>query len=117
VEAQVQELTGLNQQAKDSIATRTSLKMRIFRWLATRPPFVFYRYAVIDGRAMTEEAIRPRVRGEVTFVDSLIDFAVAAANQCLVPLGITKGHWDRLSGMERFYLKMSIWKPAAPNLG
>ncbi len=28
------------------------------------------------------------------------------ANQCLVPQGIPKGHWDKLSGAERFYLKM-----------
>jgi len=36
----------------------------------------------------------------------LIEFAVATANQCLVPQGIPKAHWDKLSGAERFYLKM-----------
>lgn len=55
---------------------------------------------------MTTEAIRPRVKGETTFVDGLIAFAVDTANQCLVPQGVSKGHWDRLSGAERFYLKM-----------
>jgi putative DNA methylase len=64
------------------------------------------RYAVIDGRDMTVEAIRPRVKGETTFVDGLIAFAVDTANQCLVPQGITKTYWDKLSGAERFYLKM-----------
>jgi putative DNA methylase len=64
------------------------------------------RYAVIDGRDMTAEAIRPRVKGETTFVDGLIVFAVDTANQCLVPQGIAKSHWDRLSAAERFYLKM-----------
>src|ERR1019366_1253821 len=67
---------------------------------------VLTRYAVIDGRDMTSEAIRPRVKGETTFVDGLIVFAVDTANQCLVPQGILKGHWDALSGAERFYLKM-----------
>ena len=28
------------------------------------------------------------------------------ANHCLVPQGIRKSHWDKLSGAERFYLKM-----------
>src|SRR5207247_2453142 len=27
-------------------------------------------------------------------------------NQCLVPQGIPKPHWDKLSGAERFYLKL-----------
>jgi putative DNA methylase len=31
---------------------------------------------------------------------------VDTANQCLVPQGIPKTHWDKLSGTERFYLKM-----------
>jgi putative DNA methylase len=55
---------------------------------------------------MTTEAVRPRVKGETTFVDGLIAFAVGTANQCLVPQGIAKAHWDTLSGAERFYLKM-----------
>ena len=67
---------------------------------------VLTRYAIIDGRDMTTEAIRPRVKGETTFVDGLIAFAVDTANQCLVPQGIPKTHWDKLSGAERFYLKM-----------
>jgi putative DNA methylase len=55
---------------------------------------------------MATEAIRPRVKGETTFVDGLIAFAVDTANQCLVPQGIAKTHWERLIGAERFYLKL-----------
>jgi putative DNA methylase len=67
---------------------------------------VLTRYAIIDGRDMTSEAIRPRLKGETTFVDGLIAFAVDTANRCLVPQGIPNTHWERLSGVERFYLKM-----------
>ena len=67
---------------------------------------VLTRYAIIDGRDMTTEAIRPRVKGETTFVDGLIAFAVDTANQSLVPQGIQKTYWDKLNGAERFYLKM-----------
>jgi putative DNA methylase len=107
VEAQVRALTGLNQEARglyrdENVFADADLQMAGYA-AALR---VLTRYARIDGRDMAGEAIRPRVRGETTFVDDLIAFAVATANGCLVPPGIAKTHWDRLSGAERFYLKM-----------
>jgi putative DNA methylase len=107
VEAQVQSLTGLNQQAKglyrdENVFEDADIQMAGYA-AALR---VLTRYAIIDGRDMTAEAIRPRVKGEITFVDVLITFAVDTANQCLVPQGIAKAHWDGLSGAERFYLKL-----------
>lgn len=107
VEDQVKALTGLNQKAKglyrdENVFEDADIQMAGYA-AALR---VLTRYAVIDGRDMTIEAIRPRVKGETTFVDGLIAFAVDTANQCLVPQGIPKKHWDKLSGAERFYLKM-----------
>ncbi len=107
VEKQVADLTGLNQQAKglyrdENVFEDADIQMAGYA-AALR---VLTRYAVIDGRDMTAEAIRPRVRSETTFVDGLIAFAVDTANQCLVPQGIEKALWDRLTGVERFYLKM-----------
>ena len=107
VEKQVADLTGLNQQAKglyrdENVFEDADIQMAGYA-AALR---VLTRYAVIDGRDMTAEAIRPRVKGETTFVDGLIAFAVDTANRCLVPQGVAKGHWERLSGAERFYLKM-----------
>lgn len=108
VESQVQALTGLNQQTRDrrqraeNVFEDADIQMAGYA-AALR---VLTRYARIDGRDMTEEASRPRVRGEVTFVDSLIQFAVGTANQCLVPQGLRPAHWKKLSGAERFYLKM-----------
>ena len=107
VEKQVADLTGLNQQAKglyrdENVFEDADIQMAGYA-AALR---VLTRYAVIDGRDMTAEAIRPRVKNETTFVDGLIAFAVDTANQCLVPQGIVKAQWDRLTGAERFYLKM-----------
>lgn len=107
VAAQVQALTGLNQSAKgfyrdENVFEDADIQMAGYA-AALR---VLTRYAIIDGRDMTTEAIRPRVKGETTFVDGLIAFAVDTANQCLVPQGIPRGHWDKLSGVDRFYLKM-----------
>jgi putative DNA methylase len=107
VEAQVQALTGLNQDARglyrdENVFEDADLQMAGYA-AALR---ALTRYAIIDGRDMTAEAIRPRVKGETTSVDGLIAFAVDTANQCLVPPGIAKVHWDGLTGAERFYLKL-----------
>ena len=107
VEKQVADLTGLNQEAKglyreENVFEDADIQMAGYA-AALR---VLTRYSVIDGRDMSTEAIRPRVKGETTFVDGLIAFAVDTANQCLVPQGLSKGHWDKLTGAERFYLKM-----------
>jgi putative DNA methylase len=107
VEKQVSDLVGLNQQAKgryrdENVFADADIQMAGYA-AALR---VLTRYASIDGRDMTAEAIRPRVKGETSFVDGLIEFAVDTANRCLVPAGIPKFNWDKLSGVERFYLKM-----------
>lgn len=107
VQSQVESLTGLNQQAKglyrdENVFEDADIQMAGYA-AALR---VLTRYSTIDGRDMASESIRPRVKNEVTFVDDLIGYAVATANQCLVPQGIAKSHWDKLSGAERFYLKM-----------
>ena len=107
MEEQVKTLTGLNQEARglyrgENVFEDADLQMAGYA-AALR---VLTRYAIIDGRDMTSEAIRPRVKGETTFVDDLIAFAVSTANQCLVPQGIAEKHWKELSGVERFYLKL-----------
>jgi putative DNA methylase len=107
VEQQVHTLTGLNQEAKslyrdENVFEDADVQMAGYA-AALR---VLTRYAIIDGRDMTAEALRPRIKGEVTFVDSLIAFAVDTANQCLVPKGIPEKHWKEFSGAERFYLKL-----------
>ena len=107
VETQVQALTGLNQETRgrsrdENVFEDADVQMAGYA-AALR---ALTRYARIDGRDMTSEAIRPRVKNETTFVDDLIAFAVNTANQCLVPQGITNSLWGKLSGAERYYLKM-----------
>lgn len=107
VEVQVRDLSGLNQDAKglhrdENVFEDADIQMAGYA-AALR---VLTRYAVIDGRDMTVEAGRPRIKDEKTFVDEMIDFSVETANQCLVPEGIAKAHWYTLSGAERFYLKL-----------
>jgi putative DNA methylase len=108
VEKQVLALTGLNQAAKDLYRAENVFEDADIQMAGYAAALrVLTRYATIDGRDMTSEASRPRIKGEITFVDGLIKFAVDTANQCLVPQGISKSLWDRLSGAERFYLKLT----------
>jgi len=107
VEEQVNTLTGLNQDVKtlyrdENLFSDADLQMAGYA-AALR---VLTRYSIIDGKEMAVEAVRPRVKGQKTFVDELIEFAVGVANEALVPLGIEKAHWDKLKSAERFYLKM-----------
>jgi putative DNA methylase len=108
VEKQVRDLTGLNQKVKpknrdENLFEDADLQMAGYA-AALR---VLTRYSIIDGRDMPSEAMKPRVRGQTTFVDSLIEFAVATANQALVPEGLSKSVWDKLLPAERFILKMT----------
>ncbi|WP_460194491.1 anti-phage-associated DUF1156 domain-containing protein [Thermosynechococcus sp. FA-CM-4201] len=107
VEQQVNLLTGLNQQARgwyrdENVFEDADLQMAGYA-AALR---VLTQYDRIDGRDMTNEALRPRIKGETTFVDELIAFAVDIANQHLVPSGLSRDLWKELQPTERFYLKM-----------
>ena len=107
VETQIRDLTGLNQEAKglyrdENVFEDADIQMAGYA-AALR---ALTRYAIIDGRDMAAEAIRPRVKGETTFVDGLIAFAVDTANQCLVPQGIPERYWKEYTCAERFYLKL-----------
>ena len=107
VAEQVRTLTGLNQDAKplyrdENLFQEQDLQMAGYA-AALR---VLTRYAVVDGRDMTVEAIRPREGKQKTFVDELIDYAVGEANKYLVPVGLDARVWEKLRPVERFYLKM-----------
>jgi adenine-specific DNA methylase len=67
---------------------------------------VLTSYTQIDGTDMTREALRPHVDGEQSVSNELIEFAVAIANEHLVPDGLDQKVWERLVGAERFYLRM-----------
>jgi len=67
---------------------------------------VLTKYSIIDGKDMAQEALRPRVPGQKTLVEGLIDFATDTANKMLVPLGLDESVWHELEPAERFYMKM-----------
>jgi putative DNA methylase len=107
VERQIDTLIGLNQIAKkhgrtENLFEDADLQMAGYA-AALR---ILTGYTKIDGQDMAAEALRPRVVGEKGLVGEIIDFAVQVANEQLVPEGIAPVIWEKLTGPERFYLKM-----------
>ncbi|RWC27000.1 MAG: DUF1156 domain-containing protein [Mesorhizobium sp.] len=107
VARQIDTLVGLNQSLKgaghiENVFEDPDLQMAGYA-AALR---VLTGYTKIDGRDMTSEALRPRRKGEQTFVDRMIEYAVAVANEHMIPEGLSARLWQQLKGPERFYLKM-----------
>ena len=67
---------------------------------------VLTAYTRIGDEDVTAFALRPRARGEVTVVDEIVQQAAETASSLLVPEGLTADAWGRLSGIERFVLRM-----------
>ncbi|MCG3759900.1 DUF1156 domain-containing protein [Vibrio cincinnatiensis] len=67
---------------------------------------VLTSYTHIGGEDVTSFALRPRTKGEVTVVDEIVQQAAEAANSLLVPEGLTADTWQKINGIQRFYLRM-----------
>lgn len=106
VKEQVESLIGLDikvrAQGAEGLYTDADLQMAGYAAALK----VLTAYSRIDGKDMVTEAEAPRQKGQKTFVDELINFAVQTAVQFLVPVGFEKGEWQKLQAVERFYLKM-----------
>ncbi|MFC4487918.1 anti-phage-associated DUF1156 domain-containing protein [Tepidiphilus baoligensis] len=67
---------------------------------------VLTAYTHIGGEDVTTFALRPRARGEVTVVDEIVQQAAETASSLLVPEGLSPDTWAKLTGIERFVLRM-----------
>lgn len=106
VKDQVESLMGLDKEvrAEGSEGLYTDADLQMAGYAAALK--VLTSYSRIDGRDMVVEAEAPRIKGQKTFVDELIDFAVQTAVQFLVPVGFEKEEWQKLQPIERLYMKM-----------
>jgi putative DNA methylase len=107
VKEQVESLIGLDKKVRDqgSEGLYTDADLQMAGYAAALK--VLTAYSKIDGKDMVTEAEAPRQKGQKTFVDDLIEFAVQTAVQFLVPVGFEKGEWQKIQSVERFYLKMA----------
>jgi putative DNA methylase len=107
VAKQIKTMTGLNQMAKGAGRSENLLEDQDLQMAGYAAALrVLTGYGRIDGQDMAAEALRPRQAGSPDLVKEIIDFAVQVANEHLVPEGVAAGLWERLTGPERFYLRM-----------
>jgi len=106
VQRQIESMMHLNEEIKDKhgepIFNDSDLQMAGYAAALK----VLTAYTTIGGEDVTSFVLRPRTKGEVTVVDEIVQQAAEAANSLLVPEGLGAETWARLSGIQRFYLRM-----------
>jgi adenine-specific DNA methylase len=106
VQRQIESMMHLNDEIKDKhgepVFNDSDLQMAGYAAALK----VLTAYTTIGGEDVTSFALRPRTKGEVTVVDEIVQQAAEAANSLLVPEGLGAETWARLSGIQRFYLRM-----------
>ena len=106
VKAQIEQMMHLNEEVEshsgEPVFNDSDLQMAGYAAALK----VLTAYTQIGGEDVINFALRPRQRGEVTVVDEIVQQAAEAANSLLVPEGLATDTWQRISGMQRFYLRM-----------
>ena len=106
VKHQIETMMNINDEVKDKIdePVFNDSDLQMAGYAAALK--VLTAYTHIGGEDVTNFAMQPRQRGELTVVDEIIQQAVEVANNLLVPEGIAAGTWHKLNGIQRFYLRM-----------
>lgn len=106
VESQIQQMLHLNNEVKDNMGEPVfnDSDLQMAGYAAALK--VLTAYTHIGGEDVTMFALRPKIRGEVTVVDEIVDQAAEVANGLLVPEGLSKETWQKSVAIERFYLRM-----------
>ncbi len=106
VKQQIESMMHLNDEVKDKMGEPVfnDSDLQMAGYAAALK--VLTAYTQIGGEDVTAFALKPRARGEVTVVDEIVQQAAEAANSLLVPEGLKADTWQKLNGIQRFYLRM-----------
>lgn len=106
VKNQIETMMHLNDEVKDNMSEPVfnDSDLQMAGYAAALK--VLTSYTHIGGEDVTTFALRPRNKGDVTVVDEIVQQAAEAANSLLVPDGLSTETWQKLSGIQRFYLRM-----------
>jgi len=106
VQRQIETMMHLNDEVKDKLGEPVfnDSDLQMAGYAAALK--VLTSYTSIGDEDVTSFALRPRQRGEITVVDEIVQQAAEAANSLLVPEGLSADAWAKLSGIQRFYLRM-----------
>lgn len=108
VDGQIAEMMRLNEQAKGhgrSVFSDADLQMAGYAAALK----VLTGYTKIDGKEVNSFALQPKRKGEKNVVDEIVEYASEIANNALIPealRAINEDTWERLSGVERFYVRL-----------
>lgn len=106
VKRQIETMMHLNDEVKDKLGEPVfnDSDLQMAGYAAALK--VLTSYTHIGGEDVTSFALRPRTKGEVTVVDEIVQQAAEAANSLLVPEGLSTDTWQKINGIQRFYLRM-----------
>lgn len=106
VKRQIETMMHLNDEVKDKLGEPVfnDSDLQMAGYAAALK--VLTSYTHIGGEDVTSFALRPRSKGEVTVVDEIVQQAAEAANSLLVPEGLSADTWQKINGIQRFYLRM-----------
>jgi adenine-specific DNA methylase len=106
VQRQIEGMLNLNVQVKDRHGEPVfnDSDMQMAGYAAALK--VLTAYTHIGGEDVTTFALRPRARGETTVVDEIVQQAAESANSLLVPERLSAETWSKLTGIERFVIRM-----------
>lgn len=106
VKRQIETMMHLNDEVKDKLGEPVfnDSDLQMAGYAAALK--VLTSYTHIGGEDVTSFALRPRTKGEVTVVDEIVQQAAEAANSLLVPEGLSADTWQKINGIQRFYLRM-----------
>lgn len=106
VKRQIETMMHLNNEVKDKLGEPVfnDSDLQMAGYAAALK--VLTSYTHIGGEDVTKFALRPRTKGEVTVVDEIVQQAAEAANSLLVPEGLSADTWQKINGIQRFYLRM-----------
>ncbi|MDT7223911.1 anti-phage-associated DUF1156 domain-containing protein [Citrobacter freundii] len=106
VKSQIETMMHLNDEIKDKLGEPVfnDSDLQMAGYAAALK--VLTSYTHIGGEDVTSFALRPRTKGEVTVVDEIVQQAAEAANSLLVPDGLSANAWQKMNGIQRFYLRM-----------
>lgn len=106
VKRQIENMLHLNDEVKDKLGEPVfnDSDLQMAGYAAALK--VLTSYTHIGGEDVTSFALRPRTKGEVTVVDEIVQQAAEAANSLLVPEGLSADTWQKINGIQRFYLRM-----------
>lgn len=106
VQAQIAQMMNLNDDVKNKMGEPVfnDSDLQMAGYAAALK--VLTGYTSIGGEDVTTFALRPRRAGETTVVDEIVQQASEAANNVLVPEGLSPDSWQAIDGIQRFYLRM-----------